>query len=244
VQDIADSLRGVRIPVMVKNPVNPELSLWIGAIERLHQAGLTDVAAIHRGFSRYGSSQYRNPPTWQIPIELKKRCPELVLICDPSHIGGRRDAIQKISQKALDLNYDGLMIETHPAPDMALSDASQQITPQELSRVLQELVLRNCSTENPDYLMRQEEFRARIDRIDRELVEILAERMAVVEKLGEFKKQNNVTILQMERWKEIFESRPVWAEKLGVSEEFVRKLYELIHLESIRKQNEIMNKRE
>ena len=244
VQDIADALRGTNVPVMVKNPVNPELQLWMGAIERLQQVGLNDIAAIHRGFSRYGTSLYRNPPTWQIPIELKKQLPDLPLFCDPSHIGGRRDLIQRISQKALDLNYDGLMIETHPDPDAAMSDASQQITPTELGLILEELVLRAPSTENPDYLLRQEEFRSRIDRIDRELVEILAERMAVVEKLGEFKRQNNVTILQMERWKEIFETRPAWAKKLGVSAEFVSKLYEQIHLESIRKQEEEMNRKD
>ena len=241
VQELADALVGTGVPVMVKNPVNPDVALWAGALERLERAGITDLAAIHRGFSTFAPSRYRNAPTWIIPIELKTRFPHIPLICDPSHIGGRRELLLPIAQKALDLDYDGLMIETHPNPDHALSDAEQQVTPARLGEILAELKYRYRSSENVDYLNKAEELRGKMDVADREIIEALARRMALVEELAEYKKVNHVKILQLDRWKEIFKTRPEWAAKLRVSDHFVAELYKLIHIESIRKQTEIMN---
>jgi chorismate mutase len=243
VQELADALAGTGMPVMVKNPVNPDVALWAGALERLERAGITDLAAIHRGFSTFAPSKYRNPPTWLLAIELKARFPNIPLICDPSHIGGSRDLLLPIAQKALDLDYDGLMLETHPDPDHALSDAEQQVTPQRLGEILRELKYRYRSSDNADYLNKAEELRLKMDVADREIVEALARRMALVEELAEYKKENNVKILQLDRWKEIFNTRPEWAEKLHVNEQFVAELYKLIHIESIRKQTEVLNGR-
>ena len=243
VQELADALAGTGVPVMVKNPVNPDVALWAGALERLARAGLTDLAAVHRGFSTFAPSKYRNPPTWMLPIELKTRFPEVPLICDPSHIGGRRDLLLPIAQKALDLDYDGLMIETHPDPDHALSDAEQQVTPQRLGEILRELNYRYRSSDNADYLNKAEELRQKMDVADREIVEALARRMALVGELAEYKKENNVKILQLDRWQEIFNTRSDWAAKLHVNEKFVAELYKLIHIESIRKQTEVLNGR-
>ncbi|WP_375416647.1 chorismate mutase [uncultured Hymenobacter sp.] len=243
VQELADALAGTGVPVMVKNPVNPDVALWAGALERLERAGLRDLAAVHRGFSTFAPSKYRNAPTWMLPIELKTRFPHVPLFCDPSHIGGRRDLLLPIAQKALDLDYDGLMLETHPDPDRALSDAEQQVTPARLGEILQELKYRYRSSDNADYLNKAEELRQKMDVADREIVEALARRMALVEELAEYKKENNVKILQLDRWKEIFHTRPEWAEKLHVNETFVAELYKLIHIESIRKQTEVLNGR-
>ena len=244
VQELADALAGTSVPVMVKNPVNPDVALWAGALERLDRAGITDLAAIHRGFSTYTPSKYRNAPTWGLAIELKTRFPQLPLICDPSHIGGRRDLLLPISQKALDLDYDGLIIETHPDPDHALSDAEQQVTPQRLGEILSELKYRYRSSDNADYRNKAEELRQKMDAADHEIIEALARRMALIEELAEYKRENNVKILQLDRWQEIFTSRPEWAKKLNVNDRFVAELYKLIHVESIRKQTEILNRAE
>ncbi|MCC2547826.1 chorismate mutase [Hymenobacter sp. BT175] len=242
VQELADALAGTGVPVMVKNPVNPDVALWAGALERMERAGIHNLAAIHRGFSTFAPSRYRNAPTWQLAIELKTRFPHIPLICDPSHISGRRDLIQPVSQKALDLDYDGLIIETHPDPDQAWSDAEQQVTPQRLGEILSELKYRYRSSDNADYLNKAEELRQKMDVADREILEALARRMALVEELAEYKRENNVKILQLDRWNEIFKSRPEWAGKLRVNEKFVGELYKLIHIESIRKQTEILNR--
>ncbi|WP_026999812.1 bifunctional 3-deoxy-7-phosphoheptulonate synthase/chorismate mutase type II [Eisenibacter elegans] len=244
VQEVADALRGVDVPVMIKNPVNPDLALWIGAIERIAQAGITKIAAIHRGFSSFQKTKYRNVPMWQIPIELKTYLPEIPLICDPSHIGGARDLIGPLSQKALDLNYDGLMIETHINPDQAMSDAQQQVTPTRLEEILSELKIRLVKSDNAIFINQLEELRAQIDNLDQELVELLGARLALVEKAGEYKKENNVTIFQMERWDEIFRSRQQWAEKMNLNKDFIAEIYKLIHVESIRKQTEVMSRTE
>ena len=237
VQELADALRGTGVPVMVKNPVNPDLELWAGAVERLQRADVGEVAAIHRGFSTYApDAQYRNAPTWQLPIELKRRFPDLPLICDPSHIGGRRDLIEPLSQRALDLDYDGLMIETHPDPDHALSDAAQQVTPARLGEILRRLRVRLPQSDAASYQPRADELREQIDRADRELLDALAARFRLVQQIGEHKQAHNVTILQQERWREIFRTRTAWAAKLGIEPEFVAQVYELIHLESIRQQ--------
>lgn len=240
VQEIADALSGVNVPVMVKNPVNPDLALWIGAIERIYQAGITDLAAIHRGFSSYQPSKYRNAPVWQIPIELKARFQNLPVIVDPSHIGGTRELIHPISQRALDLGYDGVMIETHPNPDEALSDPEQQVTPAALADILSKLQVRKTNYDDVELVNRAEELRLKIDAADHDLIGALARRMALVEQIGEYKKQNNVQVLQLERWKEIFRTRADWAGEVGINPAFVEELYKLIHVESIRKQTSIL----
>ncbi|WP_025607799.1 bifunctional 3-deoxy-7-phosphoheptulonate synthase/chorismate mutase type II [Pontibacter actiniarum] len=241
VQEIADALQGVQVPVMVKNPVNPDLALWIGAIERFYHAGITDLAAIHRGFSSYQQTKYRNVPLWQIPIELKARYQGLPVIVDPSHIGGRRDLVFPVSQKGLDLGYDGVMIETHPTPEQALSDAAQQVTPARLAEIIGQLQVRKSTYDDAELVNRAEELRLQIDAADHEIIAALARRMALVEQIGEYKKQNNVQVLQLERWKEIFRSRPEWAEEAGVNPAFVEELYKLIHVESIRKQTKVLD---
>lgn len=241
VQEIAESLRGTNVPVMVKNPVNPDIYLWMGAIERLAACGITQLAAVHRGFSSYEPSKYRNVPFWQIPVELKSRMPDIALICDPSHIAGNRNLIESLAQRAMDLNYDGLMIETHNQPNEALSDKEQQITPQKLEKILRSLKIRRSDSQNPEFRDRLEELRKKIDRIDRELLEVMSERMKVIEEIALFKKENNIAVFQPERWKEILNTRPETAKKLKLHREYIRKLYSLIHDESIRCQTEIMN---
>lgn len=244
VQEIAESLKDVDIPVMVKNPVNPDPELWIGALERLNNAGITKLAAIHRGFSIYDKSFYRNHPQWQIPIELKRRIPNLPMITDPSHICGNRDLLFEISQKAMDLNFDGLIIETHVDPDKAWSDSQQQITPQTLDALLKNLVLRTANVENAVLMTTLEELRHEIDKYDDKLVSILERRMAVSRKIGEHKKKNNITILQTSRWDEILRRRIEEADKKGLSEEFIIKLFRAIHQESINHQTKVMNSKD
>jgi chorismate mutase len=242
VQEIANSLKGTGKIVLLKNPINPDLALWMGAIERVRNAGIEQVGAIHRGFSSFQKSKFRNQPAWKIPIELKSKMPEVPLICDPSHIGGNRDMIFEISQKALDLSYEGLMIETHPDPDNALSDAEQQITPAQLQDILKRLRIAEKSSDDVIFINQLEELREKIDDLDRELLEILATRLRVIAQIGEYKKDNNVAVLQLERWKEISQTRPEWAKSMQINSDYVYELYKIIHEESIRIQTEIMNK--
>jgi len=243
VQDLADSLRGVKNPILVKNPINPEVSLWIGAIERLYQADILQLAAVHRGFSSVKESKFRNPPSWHLAIELKRHIPDIPMICDPSHICGNRAMIPLTCQKAMDLDYDGLMIEVHPDPTNALSDANQQITPDQFQELVSNLEIRFGRSEDVMFLSKLETLREKIDHIDRELVETLAARMKLIEEIGEYKKDKNVKILQMERWKEIITSRPGWGAEMDLEEEFIKELYERIHDESIRTQMKVMNRK-
>lgn len=242
VQEIANAMRGIDKVVLVKNPINPDLALWIGAIERVHQAGIQKVGAIHRGFSSFQKSRYRNQPLWQIPLELKSKYPDLPLFGDPSHISGNREMIFEVSQKALDLGYDGLMIETHPNPDQALSDAAQQITPERLGEILDQLRISEKSSSNAIFLNQLEALREKIDHIDQEMIETLATRMQLIERIGEYKKDNNVTVFQLERWNEIIKTRPEWGLQANLAQDFVKELYRIIHDESIRLQTEIMSK--
>ncbi|MBN1117591.1 MAG: bifunctional 3-deoxy-7-phosphoheptulonate synthase/chorismate mutase type II [Bacteroidales bacterium] len=241
VQEIADALEGVDIPVLIKNPVNPDVELWIGAFERLNQAGIKKLAAIHRGFSTYGKTFYRNDPQWQIPIELKRRIPDLPMITDPSHICGNRELLFEISQEAMDLNFDGLIIESHICPDKAISDAGQQITPKALKELLDKLVLRKPNIENTLIMNSLEDLRQEIDKYDDKLLDILASRMMVAEKIGLYKKEHNLTILQSGRWDELLQERTRKAMKKGLSEEFIIKVLRAIHQESINRQTKIMN---
>lgn len=237
-QALADSLRGVDIPVLVKNPVNPDLELWIGALERLNQAGVKRLGAIHRGFSSYDKKIYRNLPMWQIPIELRRRYPTLPLICDPSHISGRRDLIAPLCQQAMDLGFDGLLVESHCNPDEAWSDSMQQITPEVLDYILSLLVIRDetLTTEGITQLRHQ------IDELDNQLMELLAKRMRVCREIGQYKKEHNMTVLQTQRYKEILDKRGVQGAMCGMSAEFAAKIFEHIHEESVRQQMEIINK--
>lgn len=241
VQEIADALRGTDKIVLVKNPINPDLALWIGALERVSNAGIRHLGAIHRGFSSFQKSRFRNQPLWQIPLELKRTFPTLPLVGDPSHIAGDRALIFEVSQKALDLGYDGLMIETHPHPDQALSDAAQQITPARLAELLEQLRIAEKSSSNALFRNHLEALREKIDQLDQELLENLATRTRLIEKIGEYKKDNNVTVFQLERWNEIMQTRPEWAQALHLAPDFIRELYRVIHDESIRVQTEIMN---
>lgn len=241
VQEIADALSGVDIPVLIKNPVNPDVELWIGAFERINQAGLKKLAAIHRGFSTYGKSFYRNDPQWQIPIELRRRIPDLPIITDPSHICGNRESLFEISQEAMDLDFNGLIVESHCEPDKALSDAQQQITPKALKNMLNSLVLRKANIDNAIIMHTLEELRNQIDKYDDKLIDILEDRMKVAEKIGKYKKENNITILQSNRWDELLKRRISLAEKKGLSEDFVLKIFRAIHQESINHQTKVMN---
>ncbi|HCM75344.1 MAG TPA: 3-deoxy-7-phosphoheptulonate synthase [Cytophagales bacterium] len=242
VQEIANTLKGIDVPILVKNPINPELALWQGAIERIYNTGNKKVAAIHRGFSSYQKSKFRNTPSWQIALELKSTFPSLPLICDPSHIAGNRHMIFEISQKALDLGYDGLMIETHPNPDEALSDADQQVSLQGLSDTLDQLRFAQRHSSDALFISQLEQLREKIDQIDQELVEILSMRKQLIEKIGDYKKENNVTVFQLERWNEILNSRTDWGQSKNLSAKFIQEIYRAIHDESIRIQTEIMRK--
>ncbi|WP_207428704.1 chorismate mutase [Pedobacter sp. SYSU D00535] len=241
VQEIADALKGVDIPVMVKNPVNPDLSLWVGALERINGAGITKLAGISRGFSSFEKSAFRNEPMWELTIQLMTLCPELPIICDPSHICGNRELIPYISQKALDLEMDGLMIESHIDPSVAWTDAKQQVTPAALSDLIDNLTVRHQEPQNPAVSDKLAELRKQIDKIDDQLIQKVAERMKVVEKIGEYKRDNDITILQLNRWEELITKRANFAKALNLDEEFTTKLLELIHDESIKKQTAIMN---
>ena len=237
VQELADSLKGVDVPVLVKNPVNPDVELWIGALERINGAGVKRLGAIHRGFSSYDRKIYRNLPMWQIPIELNRRIPQLPLFCDPSHIGGRRDLIAPLCQQAMDLGMEGLIIESHCDPDSAWSDAKQQVTPDILSYILNLLVIRDESvtTENITELRKQ------IDSIDNDLIELLAKRMRVAREIGQYKKEHKMTVLQSKRYSEIIDKRGAQGALCGISPDCMNTIFEAIHEESVRQQMEILN---
>lgn len=240
-QEIADTLRGVDVTVFVKNPVNPELELWMGAIERISKAGIKNLGAIHRGFSSYEKTALRNQPKWQIPIELRRRMPEIPLICDPSHMGGHKKFISDLAQKAMDLNYDGLMIESHIDPETALSDKKQQVRPSELIQILDSLVLRKPDSDDTDFLNTLEELRAQIDMYDDQLLDILESRMLIAETIGRYKKEHQITILQSARWTEIVEKAIVKGGERGLAPEFISTILEAIHQESINHQMKVMN---
>ena len=242
VQEIADALKGTEKVVLVKNPVNPDLSLWMGGIERLHSSNIKNLGLIHRGFSTYEKSKYRNIPEWQIPVEVMNRFPDLPMICDPSHISGNRNLIFDVSQTALDLNYDGLMIETHSDPDNAWSDASQQITPKRLVEIMKDLKMRKITTDEEEYQNNLIDLRAKIDVIDHALLENLGKRMKISDNIGEIKRSNNVAVLQNKRWNEILGKMILEGEKLDLSEEFILKLFKAIHQESINRQEKVIYK--
>ncbi|MCE5345116.1 MAG: bifunctional 3-deoxy-7-phosphoheptulonate synthase/chorismate mutase type II [Bacteroidales bacterium] len=241
VQEISDALKGVDVMVLVKNPINPDIELWIGAIERVAKAGITRIGAIHRGFSSYEKTLYRNQPNWQLPIELRRRIPELPIICDPSHISGSRQFLHEISQKALDLNFDGLMLESHIDPDKALSDSSQQLTPNDLKELLSRLILRNPNPSDPKLLDVLGELRQQIDIYDDYLLDLMEKRMKVSETIGHYKKENNITILQSIRWDEIIKKAISKGQAKGLSAELIKTIFTAIHQESINLQMKIMN---
>lgn len=236
-QALADAMRGLKIPVLVKNPVNPDIELWLGALERINQAGIKQLGVIHRGFSSYDKKIYRNLPMWQIPIELHRRVPELPIICDPSHIGGRRDLIAPLCQQAMDLGFDGLIVESHCNPDEAWSDAKQQVTPDILDYILSLLIVRSESSTTEGIRM----LRAQIDEIDNTLMNLLAKRFRVCREIGTFKKEHNMTVLQTGRYNEILEKRGAQASLCGMDAEFAAQVFELIHEESVRQQLAIVN---
>lgn len=240
VQEIADALRGVDVPVLIKNPVNPDLELWMGAIERIQQAGVTRIGAIHRGFSAYAKSKFRNAPYWEIPIELRRRMPDLPLICDNSHICGNREDLLEVAQQALDLNYDGLMTEVHTTPDAAWSDAKQQITPFIYGELLSRLIVRRETTDNAEFLEHIENVRHKIDEVDLELLNLLSRRMRFAEDIGRYKQRNNISILQASRWNEILEKAFSQGRERGLSEDFVEKFLSAVHQESIAHQQSVM----
>lgn len=236
VQEIADALKGVDVPVLVKNPINAELGLWLGAIERLYRAGIRKLAAIHRGFSTYIEMEYRNRPSWQIPIELKRLLPNLPVICDPSHIAGNRDFIEPISQTALDVGIKGLMIETHIDPDRALSDSKQQITPEALIKLLDRLRARNATITDKQVKGKIARLRAEISQVDSRIIQDIAERMKWVEAIGELKQEHNIAVLQLNRWENLLEDHIAKAERVGLDGEFIKEVFELIHAQAVKRQ--------
>ncbi len=240
IQEIADELEGTDKIILVKNPVNPDLPLWIGALERLQRAGIKNLGVIHRGFSTYEKTKYRNIPEWQLAIELQNKFPNLPLICDPSHITGKRDLIFDVSQTALDLNFDGLMIETHCNPDAAWSDAAQQITPEQLIKIMANLRIRNTSVNEKNYVSQLGDLRSRIDIIDDQLLDLLKKRMDIADEIGALKKTNNVAILQNTRWHEILGKVILEGEQRNLSEEFVIQVFKAIHQESINRQERVV----
>lgn len=240
VQEIADALKGTKIPVLVKNPINADLALWMGAIERIATAGITKLGAIHRGFSVHEQTQYRNRPLWKIPIELKRRLPGLPIICDPSHIAGRRDLIQKVSQKAMDVDFEGLMIETHCNPDEAWSDAKQQVTPNRLNEILSDISVRTEYSHDRNFEHELDELREKIDRVDSEVLEALQERMKIVDAIGKAKINANITALQVHRMDALMKKRMQIAEALGLNPEYIKEIYNVIHDHSVKVQTEMM----
>jgi len=241
VQEIADVIKGTNSVVMVKNPVNPDVHLWRGAIERIYQAGIKNIVAIHRGFTPFRETKYRNYPNWKTVIELRRLMPNLPIICDPSHIAGKREFLFEISQKAFDIGMEGLMLESHIDPSCALSDAAQQLTPADLAKLLDKLVIRHENANNPDFENRLDVLRNRIDAIDNELLETLASRVEIVKQIGQYKKDNNVTALQINRWSQLMDNRVNLGTKLDINEAFVKTIFQLIHEDSVRMQTEIMD---
>ena len=241
IQEVADALKGVDVPVLIKNPINPDLELWTGAVERVAKAGVKNIGLIHRGFSSYGNTEYRNAPMWHLAIEMKRRNPGMLMICDPSHICGRMDILADISQKAIDLDFDGLMIESHIDPDKAWSDASQQVVPERLAEIISGIQWRYETTTEKEFLYALEKFREQINQIDDELLLLIGQRMKIADMIGEFKKNNSITILQTNRWNEILERAFKKGEGLGLSKDFITKYFDAVHMESINHQNKIMN---
>jgi len=241
VQEIADALRGVKVPVLIKNPLNPDLELWVGGMERIAKAGIEDLGLIHRGFSSYGNTDFRNAPMWHLAIEMKRRFPNVPMINDPSHICGRRDILQSVAQQAIDLDFDGLIIESHVDPDNAWSDAKQQITPEVLKQMLESIRWRKEDVQNEELHSALEKLRQQINQLDDELLQVLSTRMKVAQKIGEYKKNNDITILQTNRWNEILDRAVSKGNNLGLSDEFVIKYMDAVHMESINQQNKVMN---
>ncbi|MDB5192011.1 MAG: 3-deoxy-7-phosphoheptulonate synthase [Segetibacter sp.] len=241
VQEVADALRGAKVPVLIKNPINPDLELWTGAVERVAKAGIKNIGLIHRGFSSYGNTEYRNAPMWHLAIEMKRRNPGMLIINDPSHICGNRIMLQDVAQKAIDLDFDGIMIESHIDPDNAWSDAKQQITPEKLLELLNGIKWRHETTNEKEFVTALEKLREQINQIDDELMQLLSQRMKIADKIGEYKKDNNITILQTNRWNELLERAFKKGEACGLSKEFITKYYDAVHMESINHQNKIMN---
>jgi chorismate mutase len=241
VQEIANALRGVKVPVLVKNPTSPDMGLWMGALERVHGAGVRDLGAIHRGFHTAGDSLYRNPPMWDMVIELRRSAPALPIFTDPSHIAGRRELIHPVSQRAMDLGLDGLVVETHPNPDQAWSDASQQVTPERFLEILDLLRVRQAATDDAVFNQSLEELREQIDQVDHDILDVLAHRMRIVEQIAEAKQASNVTTLQVNRWKALLEDRIARAAGLGLDGTYIKAIYEEIHRESVRRQSELMS---
>jgi len=242
VQEIAEALRGVDIPVFIKNPTHPELGLWLGAFERLHKVGIKQLAAIHRGFYSYEKAAFRNDPKWEIPIKLRKEIRDLPIICDPSHIAGKAALVEDIAQTAMDINLDGLMIETHHNPSLALSDAEQQVNPVELNSIMNNLVLRDTKLRDEEFKYQLLNFRKQIDNFDTKIIELLNNRKQVVEHIANFKNENRLTIFQIDRWFEILNTRKENANLLGVDEQMVEEIFALIHKYSILTQTKIMRK--
>lgn len=241
VQEIADAIKGVDIPVLIKNPINPDFKLWVGAIKRIYGAGIRKIGVIHRGFSYFGETKYRNVPRWQIPIDLMNEFPDLTFICDNSHICGRRDILAEVAQKAMDLNFDGLMTEVHPDPDNAWSDAKQQITPDTFDTLVKNLVYRNPNTTDRTFNATIDHYRQEIDEIDNEILNLLGKRMKVAENIGQYKKDNNISILQPSRWSAILEAAVAKGATRGLSEQFISSFLKAIHQESILHQEVVMN---
>lgn len=243
VQEIADALQGVKKPVMIKNPVNPDVVLWAGGVERLQKAGVEEISLIHRGFSTYEKTIFRNTPEWQIALDIKSLFPQYPLICDPSHIAGNRNLIAEVSQTALDLNFDGLMIETHNCPDKAWSDSAQQVTPETLWEIYQNLKVRDLANHEEQYVLNIKNYRNQIDALDTKIIHLLNQRMEIVDKIGDLKKNKNVAVFQQERWAEVLQKMTAQAEKNQLGEEFITALYKAIHQESITRQSKIVNQK-
>lgn len=241
IQEVADALRGIDIPVLVKNPIHPDLELWSGAIERLQKAGVQNIGMIHRGFSSYGNTEYRNAPMWHLPIEMKRRYPGMLLMCDPSHICGNRTLLQQVAQKSIDLDFGGLMLESHIDPDNAWSDAKQQVTPERLDEILDGLIWRMENTNEQEFINALAHLREQINQVDDELLTLIGQRMKLADKIGIYKRENNITILQTSRWNDILERAYEKGEQLGLSKEFILSYFDAVHLESINHQNKIMN---